>query len=83
MKVLSDLLKLSFYSAMALLFVGFLHRYLNLYCCNFSRIGILLLLCIPLALVFFLGVFFAYKKEFKKSFVALILLAVLIGNIFL
>jgi len=83
MKILSDLLKLSFYFGMAFLFAGFLHQYLNLYCCNFSQIGILLLLCIPLAFIFFLGIFFAYKKELKKSFVAFVLLAVLLGNIFL
>ncbi len=83
MKRLSFILDIGFYLSMLSLAVGFISGYIGIDYYDFSRVGILILLILPLVFVFALALFFMYKKELVKSIVAVILLCVLIGNLFL
>ncbi len=83
MKKLSYLLKFGFYLSMLLLSIGLFDKRLRVIGFDFSYFGILFLLILPLVFIFALGLFFLYKKDFKKSAIAFVLLMVLVGNIFL
>jgi uncharacterized membrane protein len=77
MNIISILLKIGFYLSMVLMLLGIVVKN----SLNFSNLGILVLVFTPIFLIFLLSIFYFYKKDYKKVFIAILLIIVLLVNI--